>query len=93
MHAPENEASEKGISKAGFLFETKVTITPENEVIVYADDPTPELSSLIRFGNLVKSEKEQATCWNCSSPFVKNRKAECCCADRSMECNYQTAGT
>lgn len=92
MHAPENNSSQKGILKAGFRFVSMVSVIDANQVIVHSENPGREFKKLIRSCGFINSLKEQATCWNCSSPFVKNRQAECCCEERKVECNHLTVG-
>ncbi len=84
IHAPENNASLKGIRKAGFeyvgkLYTNKGVTTLEN----YS---APGIEDLLTEMNIFISEEQGASCWNCSSPYMKKRKAECCCHPSGVEC-------
>ena len=84
IHAPENNASLKGIKKAGFeyvgrLYSNKGIATLENTSL-------SGIETLLAEMDIVVSEEEAASCWNCSSPYLKKRIAECCCAAASAEC-------
>ncbi len=86
MHAPENKASEKGIRKAGFNFIGKVSVINSHEVIFTHENQTLPLEDILDTFGFLKSEEQQASCWNCSSPYLKNRKPQCCCASEEAEC-------
>ncbi len=86
IHAPENTSSLRGILKAGF----------RNSGIVYLNDvlhPSFQPISvsavekrLIKEMGFRISEQRAATCWNCSSPFIKNKTESCCCAEAGNHC-------
>ncbi|HEY0041642.1 MAG TPA: N-acetyltransferase [Flavisolibacter sp.] len=85
IHAPENTSSLKGIKKAGFqyvgkLYSSKGATTIENTYLSKAS------RALLTEMDIVISGEEPASCWNCSSPYLKKRKPECCCATSQMEC-------
>lgn len=85
IHAPENTASLKGIKKAGFeyagkLYSNKGLATIENRFLSKSN------RNLIMEMGIEISEEEPSSCWNCSSPYLKKRKAECCCASTDNEC-------
>lgn len=87
LHAPENTASEIGIRKAGFELVSQVSVVDGREVILQAAHPSLELLEFMEYGEFINSLREQASCWNCSSPFLRNRSENCCCAEKSRECN------
>lgn len=89
MHAPENEASERGIRKAGFRFLSKMSVDPKKRVTLQIKDPAPEALALINYGGFTNTEAQQATCWNCSSPYVKNKKEKCCCSEKGKVGNHK----
>jgi hypothetical protein len=85
IHAPENNASLKGIKKAGFQFVGKlysgnVGATIENTFM------SKNSRDLLEEMNITISEEEPASCWNCSSPHLQKRMHECCCAVSGSEC-------
>jgi len=85
IHAPENGSSLNGIKKAGFeyvgrLYTSNGLATIENtHVSTLHEEALNEMDIII-------SMEEPASCWNCSSPYLKKRKAECCCAASEKEC-------
>jgi GNAT superfamily N-acetyltransferase len=85
IHAPENRSSLKGIKKAGFqyvgkLYSSKDVATIENTALSRSSH------KFLTEMDIVLSEEEPASCWNCSSPYLKNRKPACCCAASQNEC-------
>lgn len=86
MHAPENTASQRGIQKAGFQLIGKVSVVNGNEVIFDPEGNSLELHEVLETFGFTTSEEQQASCWNCSSPFLKNRRQECCCSTADKEC-------
>lgn len=85
IHAPENRSSLKGIKKAGFhdvgrMYSSNGIATIENTPI------SKSSRNLLSEMNITISEEEPVSCWNCSSPHLKKRKAECCCAAADAEC-------
>ena len=87
MHAPENKASQRGIQKAGFQLIGKVSVVNGSEVIFDPERKSLELREVLETFGFTASSGQQASCWNCSSPFLKNRKLECCCLTANKECN------
>ena len=88
MHAPENRASRSGIEKAGFtlagdvsLFGSSVIFGPKGNVRDFG-----ELVVEIGFN---PSNLEQAKCWKCSSPYIKNQTTACCCEAEDQDCNRE----
>lgn len=85
IHAPENGSSLKGIKKAGFqfvgrLYSRQGMATIENTYLSKIHH------NLLAAMDITISEEEPASCWNCSSPHLKKRKMECCCAASENEC-------
>lgn len=85
IHAPENKASLKGIRKAGFTFVGqlytlwgKTTIEASAQSIVNRD--------VLDEMNILISDEVPASCWNCSSPYLKKRQTECCCLPVNADC-------
>lgn len=85
IHAPENSSSLAGIKKAGFHYAGKLYNT-DSATTIEKTTLSQTLSSLLAEMNIVLSEEEPASCWNCSSPYLKKRKRECCCAASQNEC-------
>ena len=85
IHAPENKSSLKGIKKAGFhyvgtLYSSKGMATIENTA------RSQSSRKLLAEMDITISKEEPASCWNCSSPYLKKRGPECCCAPLENEC-------
>jgi hypothetical protein len=87
MHAPENKASQSGILKAGFHFIGKVSVTHASGVILETENEIMNQNDVPDTLGFRKSSDPQATCWNCSSPYLSHRKTACCCQPDSIECN------
>ena len=78
IHAPENLSSLKGIIKAGFQFVGAVYANNETATIEN-NSTSRSLESLLNEMDVFISEQPPASCWNCSSPYLKKRSASCCC--------------
>lgn len=85
IHAPENRSSLKGIRKAGFRYVGKL-YSSEGSATIENTQLSESSRSLLTEMDITISNEEPASCWNCSSPYVKNRKTECCCAASQHEC-------
>jgi GNAT superfamily N-acetyltransferase len=85
IHAPENTASLKGIQKAGFQYAGRLYTTGE-KTMIEATEFSSENELLLSEMNISVSLEEAASCWNCSSPYIRKRKAECCCTTSSRLC-------
>ena len=84
IHAPENNSSLKGIKKAGFEYVGR--LYSNNGITTIDNSYLSGIETLLEEMDITTSEEEAASCWNCSSPYLKKRKAECCCATSGMEC-------
>jgi hypothetical protein len=85
IHAPENRSSLKGIKKAGFQYVGK--LYSRKDIATLENTPLSKSSrKLLTEMDIAISEEQPASCWNCSSPHLKKRKRECCCATSGTEC-------
>jgi GNAT superfamily N-acetyltransferase len=86
MHAPENIASGNGIIKAGFNLIADVSLHDAEKVIFKtgSDTLTRAITGWFGFTPLPESI---ASCWSCSSPYVKSRSSSCCCAVNNKDCS------
>lgn len=85
VHAPENTSSLKGITKAGFRYVGKLYST-EGSVAIENTTLSRSNHDLLKEMDISVSEKTLASCWNCSSPYLKKRMHGCCCAASQNEC-------
>lgn len=86
IHAPENKASLSGIVKAGFQYVGKLYANAEGKTTIDANDVSEMHQRSLTFMNIELSHETTASCWNCSSPYLKKRRLECCCAAAENEC-------
>jgi hypothetical protein len=86
IHAPENKSSMRGIIKAGFEFVGKLYTDNHGTATLDANQLSEEHSYLLNEMDIRLSFETAASCWNCSSPYLKNRKAECCCFPEKEDC-------
>jgi GNAT superfamily N-acetyltransferase len=86
IHAPENKASLNGIIKAGFQFVGKLYADKAGNAAIEASNATNACRKLLAYMNIQVSSQQAASCWNCSSPYLKKRTPECCCATSRNEC-------
>ena len=86
IHAPENTSSLKGILKGGFSKVGQLLVGESllPEVTILSDDPSV-LDGLV-YMDFTINNKAQSSCWNCSSPYLKKRATECCCAKSDLIC-------
>jgi GNAT superfamily N-acetyltransferase len=84
IHAPENNSSLKGIRKAGFEYVGK--LYSNNGIATLENNSLSGIESLLAEMDIIISEEQAASRWNCSSPYLKKRKAECCCSASGVEC-------
>lgn len=86
IHAPENTASLKGILKAGFQYVGRLYSDRDGVVAIENTLATNNNKNLLEEMDISLSEEKPASCWNCSSPYLKKRLAECCCSASGSEC-------
>jgi GNAT superfamily N-acetyltransferase len=87
IHAPENKSSLKGIGKAGFRYLGKLYSRADGHAGIETISISREEVSLIDAMHFKRSAQPAATCWNCSSPYLKNKRATCCCTDAGETCS------
>lgn len=85
IHAPENTSSLKGIKKAGFRYVGKL-YSSKGMATIESPHLTKSSRRLLTEMDIAISHEEPASCWNCSSPYLRNRKPACCCAASRNEC-------
>jgi GNAT superfamily N-acetyltransferase len=86
IHAPENNASLKGILKAGFEYVGKLYIDENDVTTIESNDTALIFREQLEYMDITLSVQTATSCWNCSSPYLKKRKAECCCSTAGNEC-------
>ncbi len=89
IHAPENKASRNGIVKAGFKYVGQLFVVPGGQTGFKASKVTIDETHLIQSMGFSPAEDMEASCWNCNSPYLKNRSATCCCETRNEICTSQ----
>jgi len=86
IHAPENNASLRGILKAGFDYVGKLYIDENETPTIESNDTALALWEQLEYMDITLSSQPAASCWNCSSPYLKKRNLECCCSTAGNEC-------
>lgn len=87
IHAPENKASLRGIQKAGF--EPVGRLYTDGGTTLIEHTATAEIyQSALAYMDIIVSPAPAASCWNCSSPFLKKRTPACCCEAAEQECSH-----
>jgi GNAT superfamily N-acetyltransferase len=86
IHAPENKASLNGIIKAGFQFVGKLYTNKDGSAAIEANIATNACRKLLAYMDIQVSSEQPASCWNCSSPYLKKRTPNCCCTAARNEC-------
>lgn len=86
IHAPENNASLKGIRKAGFDYVGKLYIDANDIVTIESNDTALALREHLEYMDITLSGQTAASCWNCSSPYQKKRQPVCCCVTAGTIC-------
>jgi hypothetical protein len=91
IHAPENISSLSGIIKAGFKFKGTL-YTNKNGLVAIETNATHSDTDrkLLSIMNIPVSTQPAASCWNCSSPYLKKRTSDCCCVKAQKECMGKT---
>lgn len=86
IHAPENKSSLSGITKAGFQFVGKLFINDDGKPAIETNSTSEGYGKLLAEMDITLSSQQPASCWNCSSPYLKKRAPECCCSSVNTEC-------
>lgn len=86
IHAPENQASLKGIHKAGFEYVGKLYLDENKIPTIEANDTALTYREELEYMNISLSGQMASSCWNCSSPYLKKRSDVCCCSTAGEEC-------
>jgi hypothetical protein len=86
IHAPENRSSLRGILKAGFRNSGVLYLNQALRPTFRPNSASAAEKKLIKEMGFGLSEQPAASCWNCSSPFIKNKTASCCCAEVGSAC-------
>ena len=86
IHAPENKSSLNGIVKAGFQYAGKLYTNTVGAATLEANALSKTYRDILESMDIQLSENTAASCWNCSSPYLKKRKPECCCSIANSEC-------
>jgi hypothetical protein len=87
IHAPENQASLKGIVKAGFHYVGKLYTKDDGSAVMEAKHEAEPYRRTLEEMDITLSAELGASCWNCSSPHLKKRREECCCETASQKCH------
>lgn len=86
IHAPENKSSLRGILKAGFQHLGRLYTKVDGTIAIESLDSSKAFASILDKMNFNISEEIPATCWNCSSPYLRKRMPVCCCAASETAC-------
>ncbi len=87
IHAPENQSSLRGIQKAGFVYTGKLGLNGKKEINLEVGAVSHETRSLLEEMGLRINNGTAASCWNCSSPYLRKRQPRCCCSEKGMICS------
>ncbi len=87
IHAPENKSSLKGILKAGFRYLGKLHVRADGSAGLEAVSISTEEKNIVVDMDFHVSDEPATTCWTCSSPYLKNRRDECCCSEAGETCS------
>lgn len=86
IHAPENNASLKGIQKAGFEYVGKLYLDEDNNATIQYNEIALTFQEELEYMDISLSTQTPSSCWNCSSPYLKKRSPVCCCSTAGEEC-------
>jgi len=86
IHAPENKSSLNGIVKAGFQFIGKLYTNENGNAAIETNSISDAYREMLASMNIPVSAQPPASCWNCSSPYLKKRIMSCCCITVQNEC-------
>lgn len=85
IHAPENHASLRGIRKTGFQYVGK--LYTRQQITTIEDTPASRhLEPVLSDMGISVSPEAPSSCWNCSSPYLKQFDNNCCCRTAGAEC-------
>ena len=87
IHAPENKASLNGIQKAGFRYTGKLYARRDGLAGFEAATLTADEKDMVEAMGFHLSGESAASCWNCSSPYLKKKAATCCCSEAGEVCS------
>ena len=87
IHAPENKSSLKGILKAGFRYLGKLHVRTDGSAGFEAVSISTEEKNIVVDMDFNVSDEPATTCWNCSSPYLKNKRDACCCSEAGEICS------
>ncbi|TKK72001.1 GNAT family N-acetyltransferase [Ilyomonas limi] len=90
IHAPENKSSLRGIIKAGFSYVGTLYTKANGSIYIEATGFAETHCTLLASMGIQPSYETPASCWNCSSPFIKKRMPECCCSNAGEVCTDNT---
>lgn len=86
IHAPENNASLKGIQKAGFAYVGTLYLNDDNQAAIEFNNTTLSYREELEYMDITLSAETASSCWNCSSPYLKKHNPVCCCSTLGEEC-------
>lgn len=86
IHAPENNASLKGIKKAGFSYVGKLYLDEDSRAAIEYNETALAFQEELEYMDITLSSQTASSCWNCSSPYLKKRRPECCCSTAGNVC-------
>jgi GNAT superfamily N-acetyltransferase len=93
IHAPENKSSLRGIHKAGFCYLGKLYARRDGRAGFEAGSISTAEKSLVAAMDFKVSDERAASCWNCSSPYLRNKQPACCCSEAGETCAINTDQT
>lgn len=86
IHAPENNASSKGIQKAGFEYVGTLYLDENSNATIEYNETGLTFQEELEYMDIKLSAQTASSCWNCSSPYLKKRMHGCCCTTADHEC-------
>lgn len=72
IHAPENNASLKGIQKVGFEYVGKLYPDEDEKATIQYNETALNFKEELEYMDITSSAQTASSCWNCSSPYLKN---------------------
>lgn len=85
IHAPENSSSLRGIVKAGFTYVGELFVNDGAQPAIKVKGNL-DVDTYLDYMGFQRTNDVAASCWNCSSPFLKKRKPVCCCGEVQKIC-------